>query len=352
MKLSVGVLIGGKSTRMGTNKALLKLNQETFLNRIMKELIGFNEQLVSVDYMDKYTVLPYSCVEDEYKGAGPLEGIRQLLYHARNDYVFVCATDMPFIKKELVEYMKEFISSDYDCYILEDDKRKQPLCAIYSKRVCNVIVQMLLEKEYRLSTLLDRCPTKYIPLKFTCFDKKVVCNINTNEEYKQAIKPVVFCVSGIKNSGKTCLIERIINELIDEFPRIGVVKHDGHDFTIDREGTDTLRFMSAGASMAGIYSREHAAVMSQKLVKKETDIIESMKDMDLIILEGLKYSEYPKIEVVRKGISKESVCKKESLIAIATDLEQVINAGDTSLVNLNDTKKLVNIVLDYFDYNI
>lgn len=351
IKLSIGILSGGKSTRMGSDKSLLKLNQETFLNRIITELNGFDEQLVSVDSMDKYSNLSCYCVEDEYKEVGPIEGIRQILNHARNDYVFICATDMPFLKKELVEYMKEFISRDYDCYVLEDDKRKQPLCAIYSKRVGRIIEQMLDEKNYRLLTLLNRCNTKYIPLSYTCFDPKIVRNINTKEDYKRALKPIVFCVSGVKNSGKTHLIERMIHELAEEFPRIGVVKHDGHDFTIDRVGTDTYRFIHAGATMAGIYSKEHSAVMSQQLEKKEIDIIASMEDMDLIILEGLKYSEYPKLELVKDGISKESVCQKKGLIAIATDLEQVDNADNIRLVNLNDTKKLVNIVLDYFEYN-
>ena len=120
--------------------------------------------------------------------------------------MFICAADMPFITKELVAYMTEFISSDYDCYCMMDEDHIHPLCAIYSGNVLSVIKELIDKGQYRLMNILHAGRTKYIRLETSCFDKRVVKNINTKEEYVRLVLPVVFCVSGVKDSGKTGLI--------------------------------------------------------------------------------------------------------------------------------------------------
>lgn len=86
-----------------------------------------------------------------------MEGIRQVLIHTSCDYVFVCAGDMPFITGDLVRYMAEFISSDYDCYCMVDEDHIHPLCAIYSKKILPVIEELIEQGQYRLMQILRRC---------------------------------------------------------------------------------------------------------------------------------------------------------------------------------------------------
>ena len=315
IKLSTAVLVGGKSRRMkGKNKSFLKYDNQAFIDHILSQLADFDERLLSVATRVEYE--SYSdLVEDEVKEVGPLGGLYTCLKRCRNEYLFICATDMPLIKKELIEFMREFISSDYDCYVIESDAKVHPLCGIYHKRILPVIEQMMVEKNYRMMELLRRVNVKYIPLQYSCFDESVVANINQPREWLMLKKPAVFCVSGVKNSGKTTLITELIKAFNEEGYRVGVIKHDGHEFEIDIEGTDSYQYRQAGSEAAVIYSQtQYALIQSWKSVDVE-QLISYLTDMDLIMVEGLKHSHYPKVEVVREKM----VCQEQNLLAIVTD---------------------------------
>jgi len=346
IKLSAGILAGGKSTRMGQNKALLKLNDRRFIDRISGELGSFSQVLISVAEKGVYEDTGLQIVYDEHKEIGPMEGIYQILLAAKEEYVFICAADMPFVTKELVSYMAEFISSDYDCYVVMDEEHIHPLCAIYSKSILGVIKQQIEDGNYRLMNILNSVRTKYIRLQYTCFDKKVVKNINTKQEYRKLVLPVVFCVSAVKDSGKTGLIVKLINEFIREGYSVGVIKHDGHDYIMDHEGTDTFRFTQAGAAYSAIFSDRQFSVHS--VCKRDIkQMISMMKDVDVIIIEGMKMSEYPKVEVVRKAVSTETVCNPQSLICIATDVVSQDNAA-CPVYGLDDMDGIFLCIKKYF----
>lgn len=304
--------------------------------------------IISLDYLNRYKELSCKKVEDSIKDIGPIEGIRQILKESKNKYNFICAADMPFLKKDIVEYISTFISSDFDCYIICDGERKHPLCAVYSKDILPIIDEMIEDKNYKLLQLVSRVRTKYINLKYTNFDKKVIQNINTYSEYKNAVKPLIFCISGIKNSGKTTLITKLINEFQNDFPKIAVIKHDGHDFIIDHEGTDTDKITKAGAMKTVIFSNKKYASICKGSFNMEEEL-NNMKDMDMIIVEGMKNSYYPKIEILREGISDKPICDHKTLIAVATDGKEIknIEKGIPS-VELNNIKAISQIILNYF----
>lgn len=347
IKLSTGILAGGKSSRMGTNKALLQLNNRSFIDRLADEMSGFSETLISAAHKGEYEGMGLPVVYDEHKDIGPIEGIYQIVKHASEKYVFVCAADMPFMKRELIEYMAEFISSDYDCFVLTDDKHVHPLCAIYSKAVLPVIDEMIAEGSYRLINIFNKVRTKYIRLEYTGFDKKLVRNINTRDEYKKMQLPAVFCVSGLKDSGKTWLIIKLINEFINENYTVGVIKHDGHDYLMDYEGTDTERFARAGAQVSAIFSDTQYSVNVRRRVDVEKMISEA-EGVDIIILEGLKSSSYPKIEVVRREISCQSVCGQNTLICIATDVVSP-ESVKCPVYDIDDIKGIFLCLKRYFE---
>ena len=314
MKLSTAVLVGGQSRRMnGENKAFLKVGQQTFLEQILTQLTEFDETLISVRTPAAYS--PFSgLVVDEIKDIGPIGGLYSCLKHCQNEYLFICATDMPFLKKELVEYMLEFISTDYDCFVIQSTTQTHPLCGIYKKSALPMIKQLIDEKNYRMMDLLKGLKTKYIPLGYSRFDESVIANINTLADYDRIKKPALFCVSGIKNSGKTTLITKLIKAFKEDGYRVGVIKHDGHEFEMDHAHTDTYKFRQSGSDGTIIYSQTQFAVQkSWKTVQIEV-LLDYLKDMDLIIIEGLKHSTYPKIELVRQL----PVCDERHVFAIAT----------------------------------
>ena len=118
--------------------------------------------MISLSRKGDYEDLGLDVVYDEHQDIGPIEGIYQVLSHAQEEYVFICAADMPFITKELVAYMTEFISSDYDCYCMMDEDHIHPLCAIYSEKMLPVIKELIDKGQYRLMNILHAGRTKYI----------------------------------------------------------------------------------------------------------------------------------------------------------------------------------------------
>ncbi|MCR4805636.1 MAG: molybdopterin-guanine dinucleotide biosynthesis protein B [Clostridia bacterium] len=106
--------------------------------------------------------------------------------------------------------------------------------------------------------------------------------------------PPVFAISGEKNSGKTTLIEGVTAILSARGYRIAVIKHDGHSFEPDVSGTDTRRFYDAGAVGTAVFDGEKYMLVERRTVD-ETRLFEAFPDADLILIEGLKGSSYPKL---------------------------------------------------------
>lgn len=129
----------------------------------------------------------------------------------------------------------------------------------------------------------------------------------------------MVAVSGVKNSGKTTLIESVLPLLAETGLNVAVIKHDGHSFLSDPTGTDTGRFMAAGAAGTAIFDGEKFKVVRRLPVTAEF-LITQFPEADLILLEGFKYTSWPKLEVVRAGNSAGPVCDPASLLALVTDL--------------------------------
>ena len=117
-------------------------------------------------------------------------------------------------------------------------------------------------------------------------------------------KPICVGICGYKKSGKTALIEQLLEALIAEGLSVGVIKHHNEPVETDSPGTDTYRFFQAGADVAGydgqsLFLRRHRS--------KGFDPAEEMglfgKTTDLVLVEGFKESAIPKIWLLREGES-------------------------------------------------
>jgi molybdopterin-guanine dinucleotide biosynthesis protein B len=131
--------------------------------------------------------------------------------------------------------------------------------------------------------------------------------------------PVVSLV-GKSGVGKTTALERIIRELKQRGHKVGTVKHDTHGFDIDRPGKDSWRHAQAGSD-AVVISGPHRIALIRK-VKSELsldDIVQLMGDVDLVITEGYKRGDKPKIEVTRLERGTELLCQADELIGLMAD---------------------------------
>lgn len=136
---------------------------------------------------------------------------------------------------------------------------------------------------------------------------------------------IVSIVATKSNTGKTTLIEALIPIFKEKKYKVGVLKHDAHKFEIDKEGKDSYRFVQAGADKMVISSKEKIAMVEKIQEEKEIEeILKLFTGVDLIIIEGYKNNNYPKIEVHRKEIDSKLLIEdekydKSKFLAIATD---------------------------------
>lgn len=133
----------------------------------------------------------------------------------------------------------------------------------------------------------------------------------------------IISVVGKSDSGKTTFLEKLIPALKSKGYRVATVKHDVHGFDIDREGKDTWKHAQAGADTVVISSPNKLAMIRQVDEEYSLDKIGAViKDVDIILTEGYKKADKPKVEVFRSDVHKELLCTKEdNLIAIASDKE-------------------------------
>lgn len=119
-------------------------------------------------------------------------------------------------------------------------------------------------------------------------------------------RPAVLAVSGLHNSGKTTLLEKLLPALRSRGLKVGIIKHDGHDFTPDVPGTDSYRLREAGAEGVAVFSGNRY-LLTEEFRLNEQDLLALFErhGYDLVLMEGFKESGWPKIEVVRSAISKE-----------------------------------------------
>ena len=136
----------------------------------------------------------------------------------------------------------------------------------------------------------------------------------------------VISIVGKSRSGKTTLIEKLIVELKKRGYKIGIIKHAGHGFEMDKPGKDSWRHQKAGADAVMVADSEKWAMVK----KTETDRIDGLmpyfEDMDLVLTEGYKRESKPKIEIFRSVAHEKPLCiGNADLIAFVSDTDLEVN---------------------------
>ncbi len=320
------VLCGGKARRFNhRNKALLPYAQNTFLQKILCALDVF-EVFLSANDEKPYAAFNKKVIPDPYHNIGPIAGILGGLKQITEDWLFVTACDMPHITQDFVAYLQEFLSSDYQV-VLPKDRQGQihPLCGFYHQSMLPIVEKQIQQQNYRMHDLIENCRLKIVDLCYSIFDDSVLDNINSEQDYQAKIKtPSILAICGIKNSGKTTLITQIIKRLKKLGYSVATIKHTSHDYAFDVENTDTYRHKQAGASAVCIYSPQKKMLVQDDHDVKIQELIQAFSKYDIILLEGFKESNFPKIEVIRKGISQEISCNQENLQAVISNHKHLI----------------------------
>jgi molybdopterin molybdotransferase len=156
--------------------------------------------------------------------------------------------------------------------------------------------------------------------------------------------PPVISIVGKSDAGKTTFLEKLVPHLTARGHKVGTIKHDVHGFDIDHKGKDSWRHKQAGAHTVTISSPKKVAII--KDVDREQTIdslaVTYFQDVDLLVTEGYKKQNKPKIEVFRSSVHNAPLCTDDaSLVAIVSDIP--LNLGVPRFA-LNDIKGVADFV--------
>ncbi len=190
LPLSALILAGGRSSRMGRDKALLTLAGQTMLERICAHTaLLFKETLVIVDDEDKTSGLRLGAARvftDLFTGKGPMAGIYTGLRQSRSKACCVLTCDMPFIEAGLLRRLCGAWREDCDAACFQETAGASlPFPGVYS-RSSRFLMRMLLEnRESAMLRFLGAARIKHVPLGR--IPRDVLLNMNTPEDYQNAL---------------------------------------------------------------------------------------------------------------------------------------------------------------------
>lgn len=179
------ILTGGRSSRMGRDKALLPWKGRTFAEHLADIASQVVDSVCLVGEPERYSHLPLKKVADIRPGTGPLGGVETALTITHADYNLILACDLPDIPVELlIELMNAAESGDWDCVATRDvGGDLHPLCAVYHRRCLPSIRAALDRREYRLLNVVESIKVNWHEAGH------VLPNVNTPEEWHAIQRP-------------------------------------------------------------------------------------------------------------------------------------------------------------------
>lgn len=361
--VSLALLAGGRSRRMGRDKAFAEFAGQTLIERL-RDLVapGFAHVCVVTKETARYRDLGLPVIADVRPEDSPTVGVYSAVLASPTPRVLCLGVDLPFVTRGLLERLAA-LSEPYEAFVPRDGSGLQPLCAVYGRQTLPALELMLDQDERRLDRVFERVRTGYLDVRrMDLGDPNVLfVNVNTPADLAQARRraqdgggieppgaggdgrgaggstaldlaprvvdfmrrtplPTVSFV-GKKKSGKTTVLAGVIAELTRRGRRVAAIKSDQHGFSIDVPGTDSHTLREAGADVTLVASPEHVAMMSR--VPQPVPLLGLVwrlrEPLDIVLTEGFARQPAPKIEVSRAARSHGLIAPCDELLAIVSD---------------------------------
>jgi len=191
------ILSGGKSSRMGQNKSLMKIGGTTIIEGVVDLMLSlFPEVILITNEPDDYKFLDLPMFEDVYRYKGPLAGIHSGLKHSKTNINFIISCDLPFMTKEMINYLIEY-KTDKLITVAKADGFIQQLAGKYSKECLSPAEKILKEvvnnenrnviqkkRKCNVLSLIDVVGAEIIPAESLPFyNEDLYFNMNRTEDY-------------------------------------------------------------------------------------------------------------------------------------------------------------------------
>lgn len=181
--VSGAVLAGGRSSRLGRDKALLEIGGETLLARTVRVLSSVCDEVIVLGPAEREVAVPgVRVVPDERPGVGPLGGIATALRAIAGDRLVAVATDMPWLNPDLLRYLIA-LSPGFDVVIPRAHGRTQQLHAVYARACLPVIDEQLARDDFKIDRFFARVRVRQVGEdELRRFDPELESFVNVNTE--------------------------------------------------------------------------------------------------------------------------------------------------------------------------
>lgn len=183
-KIPAVIFAGGKSSRMGEDKAALPFAGVSSLSQYQYQRLG---KLFSAVYLcaksDKFD-FPCQFIKDRYEAHSPLVALVSLFESLQEDTVFVLSVDAPFVDAKIIDALLAGDTPQTDVVIARSPQGLEPLCALYKRSILPVAKKQLALEKHKLTDLLDLLHCKVIRFE----EEKAFLNLNNPLEYQEALQ--------------------------------------------------------------------------------------------------------------------------------------------------------------------
>ena len=351
------VLAGGRSSRMGRDKAEVILNGRTMLDQVSERLKAQVDTVLinsNTPHKTPYVTIPDDLAEFQ----GPLAGVMAGLTFVKNHmpgatHLLSVPVDTPFFPEDLAQKLTAFEPSNAGIIVARSNGNLHPVFALWPVQLASDLQTFLAESDdRRVKSFFSRHPLTIVDFEEGNGDP--FFNINTRQDLALAekrmsspSKPKIIGISGWKNSGKTGLAVRLVTELTARGYKVSTIKHAHHDFDIDKVGADSFRHREAGAHEVTIVSGTRYAIMHELRGAPEPsfeEILARLAPCDLVLIEGYKREPIPKIEARRLDAKNTTPLAGTDPWIKAIAADHVVAETHLPVFDLNDTGKIADFV--------
>lgn len=183
------IAAGGRSSRMGRDKAWLELGGRTIIDYVIAAISPLAEKVAIIANSQDYQRLGFPVYADSYHDIGPLEAIRTALSVTETPRVLLVGCDLPFVTSDLFKLLLSIPGDHHATVPVGTDGRLEPLCAVYRREALPAVRDLITQGARKVSLLFDRVPTRLVAfeeLRNLTGSDVFFENINTPEDYVRA----------------------------------------------------------------------------------------------------------------------------------------------------------------------
>lgn len=181
--LSGFILTGGKSSRMGVDKALLKFRGGTFLSHALSVVQPYCSEVFICGSRPEYGHFGCPLIADIYDDIGPISGIYSGLTHSKSEWNLFLSVDTPFVDASLIQFLISN-SGDFDCIVPGHENGLEPLAGLYHRRSLEKIEAMIQQRDFRLTRVIANLNSLVVNCnELIRSNPRLFFNVNREEDY-------------------------------------------------------------------------------------------------------------------------------------------------------------------------